>query len=84
MLNDKLADIENCDVLLLVGTNPRYEAPVFNSRIRKAFLYSDIEIGVIGSYVDLTYQYDYLGANSNILDEILEGKSEFAQVLFNF
>jgi NADH dehydrogenase (ubiquinone) Fe-S protein 1 len=35
LLNDKIIAIEQCDALLLVGTNPRYEAPVFNARIRK-------------------------------------------------
>lgn len=80
LLNDKLASVECCDALLLVGTNPRYEAPVYNARIRKAFLYSDIQIGVIGSNVDLTYEYDYLGKNVSILDQLIEGKSPFAQV----
>jgi NADH dehydrogenase (ubiquinone) Fe-S protein 1 len=37
LMNDKLIAIENCDALLLVGTNPRYEAPVFNARIRKTY-----------------------------------------------
>lgn len=35
LLNSRIAGIEDCDLLLLVGTNPRYEAPLFNARIRK-------------------------------------------------
>lgn len=35
LLNTRIAGIEDCDLLLLVGTNPRYEAPLFNARIRK-------------------------------------------------
>lgn len=35
LLNSGIAGIEECDLLLLIGTNPRYEAPLFNARIRK-------------------------------------------------
>ncbi|CAK5044231.1 unnamed protein product [Meloidogyne enterolobii] len=81
LFNDKITSIENCDLLLLVGTNPRYEAPVLNARIRKAFIYSDMEIGVIGSNVDLTYEYHYLGSNSSILDDLIDGKNAFSKKL---
>ena len=30
--------IQEADLLLLVGTNPRYEAPLVNTRIRKRYL----------------------------------------------
>ncbi|KAI6225196.1 NADH-ubiquinone oxidoreductase 75 kDa subunit, mitochondrial [Aphelenchoides fujianensis] len=81
LLNDKLAGVEKADVILLVGTNPRYEAPVFNARIRKTFLYSDVQIGLIGSPVDLTYDYDHLGTAATAIDELAGGKSEFAKKL---
>jgi len=81
LLNDKLISVDSCDVLLLIGTNPRYEAPLFNSRIRKAFLHSDIEIGVVGSYVDLTYDYQYLGSTMKAVDELLSGQSAFSEKL---
>uniref|UniRef100_A0A915DKI6 NADH-ubiquinone oxidoreductase 75 kDa subunit, mitochondrial n=1 Tax=Ditylenchus dipsaci TaxID=166011 RepID=A0A915DKI6_9BILA len=83
LLNDKIVGVENCDALLLVGTNPRYEAPVFNARIRKAFLHTDIEIGVIGSYVDLTYDYDHIGSESRDIDKILAGKTQFSKKLMS-
>lgn len=37
-MNDKIIGVEDADVLLLIGSNPRYEAPVFNARIRKTFV----------------------------------------------
>lgn len=37
LLNTGIAGIEEADLLLLVGTNPRYEAPLFNARIRKRY-----------------------------------------------
>lgn len=78
-MNDGITGIENCDALLLVGTNPRYEAPVLNARIRKAFLYTDIEIGVIGGDSDLTYDYEHLGSSTKAIDDVLAGKSAFAK-----
>ncbi|KAL7079634.1 hypothetical protein ACQ4LE_001099 [Meloidogyne hapla] len=81
LFNDKITSIENCDLLLLVGTNPRYEAPVLNARIRKTFLYSEMEVGVIGSNVDLTYEYHYLGTNSSALDDLIDGKNTFSKKL---
>ncbi|KAK0411617.1 hypothetical protein QR680_005748 [Steinernema hermaphroditum] len=73
LFNDAFVGVENADCLLLVGTNPRYEAPVLNARIRKTFLHSDIEIGVIGSEVELTYDYDYLGPSTKAVDTLLTG-----------
>lgn len=80
---DGLAEVENCDALLLVGTNPRYEAPVFNARIRKTFLQKDIDIAVIGGKIDLTYEYDYLGESASSLNQVLDGRSSFAKKLFS-
>ena len=50
--------IEEADLVLLVGTNPRFEAPLLNSRIRKSFLHNDLEIALIGPEVNLTYEYE--------------------------
>ena len=79
LLNDRLTGVESADVILLVGTNPRYEAPVFNARIRKAFIYSDVEIGLIGSASDLTYDYEHLGTSASAIGELFDGKSDFAK-----
>jgi NADH dehydrogenase/NADH:ubiquinone oxidoreductase subunit G len=50
--------VEEADLVLLVGTNPRFEAPLLNSRIRKSFLHNDLEIAVVGPNVNLTYDYE--------------------------
>jgi NADH dehydrogenase (ubiquinone) Fe-S protein 1 len=50
--------VEEADLVLLVGTNPRFEAPLLNSRIRKSHLHNDLEIAVIGPKVNLTYEYE--------------------------
>lgn len=60
LLNNKIANVEEADVLLLIGTNPRYEAPVLNIRIRKGYLHGEQSIGLIGSKVNLNYGYEVL------------------------
>ncbi|NWY29836.1 NDUS1 oxidoreductase, partial [Pheucticus melanocephalus] len=83
LLNTKIAGVEEADVLLLVGTNPRFEAPLFNARIRKSWLHNDLQVALIGSPVDLTYRYEHLGESPQILQEIASGKHAFSKVLDN-
>ncbi|NWZ89955.1 NDUS1 oxidoreductase, partial [Nesospiza acunhae] len=83
MLNTKIAGVEEADVLLLVGTNPRFEAPLFNARIRKSWLHNDLQVALVGSPVDLTYRYEHLGESPQILQEIASGKHAFSKVLDN-
>jgi NADH dehydrogenase (ubiquinone) Fe-S protein 1 len=82
LLNTRLAGVEEADVLLLVGSNPRLEAPLFNTRVRKAWLHNDLRIGVIGApHLDLKYDYEFLGESPKLLEEIASGKHPFAKVL---
>lgn len=70
IMNSSIAGIEESDLVLLIGTNPRYEAPMVNARIRKAWVHNEIDVAVIGSKVDLTYTYDHLGDSPEILKEL--------------
>jgi NADH-quinone oxidoreductase subunit G len=81
IFNSGFAGIEDADALLIVGSNPRLEAPVVNARIRKRWLDGDFPIAVVGPQADLTYGYEYLGAGPQTLDEIASGKHAFAQIL---
>ncbi|XP_007898240.1 NADH-ubiquinone oxidoreductase 75 kDa subunit, mitochondrial [Callorhinchus milii] len=81
LLNTKIAGVEEADVLLLVGTNPRFEAPLFNVRIRKSWLHNDLRVALVGANVDLTYTYDHLGDSPQVLQEIASGNHPFSQVL---
>ncbi|MES2907024.1 MAG: NADH-quinone oxidoreductase subunit NuoG [Pseudomonadota bacterium] len=62
IFNNGITALENADTIVLVGTNPRLEAPVLNARIRKRWLRGGLKIFVVGERVDLTYDYTYLGA----------------------
>ncbi|MDP1631903.1 MAG: NADH-quinone oxidoreductase subunit NuoG [Caulobacter sp.] len=79
LFNSTLAGIEQADVVLLVGTNPRLEAPVFNARLRKQWLAGKTRFGVIGQQADLTYDYDYLGAGPASIAGLAKSKSDFVK-----
>ena len=81
LFNSGIEGIEGVDALLLVGTNPRLEAAVLNTRIRKRWRHGTLAVGLIGERADLTYPYDYLGAGPQTLREVLDGKHGFADVL---
>ena len=73
IFNSTIAGIDQADFILMIGTNPRHEAPVLNARIRKKWLQGDLKIALIGHEVDLTYDYDYLGNDASLLDQISQG-----------
>ncbi|KAH9000633.1 Ndufs1, NADH-ubiquinone oxidoreductase 75kD subunit (775) [Lactarius hatsudake] len=79
LFNATIPGVEQADVILLVGTNPRHEAAVLNSRIRKSWLHTSLEVGLIGERVDTAYGYDYLGQDTKALADFIAGKGEFAE-----
>ncbi|XP_062518263.1 NADH-ubiquinone oxidoreductase 75 kDa subunit, mitochondrial-like [Corticium candelabrum] len=83
IMNSGIAGIEDADVLLLVGTNPRFEAPLVNARIRKSWIHNDLRIVMVGGQVDLTYTYEHLGESSSLLNDIVNGKHSFSKEFAN-
>jgi NADH-quinone oxidoreductase subunit G len=79
--NSGIAGIDRCDALLLVGTNPRWEAPIVNARIRKRWLAGRLPVAAIGPQHDLTYKFEYLGAGPQTLADLVDGKLAFAQAM---
>jgi NADH-quinone oxidoreductase subunit G len=72
VLNTGIAGIEDATSLLIIGSNPRREAPIVNARIRKRWLRGDFKVSLIGEKVDLTYAYDYLGAGPETLADLVK------------
>nr|WP_047575233.1 NADH-quinone oxidoreductase subunit NuoG [Methylobacterium sp. ZNC0032] len=72
VLNAGIAGIEDATSLLIIGSNPRREAPILNARIRKRWLRGDLKVSVIGEKADLTYAYDHLGAGPETLAEVVK------------
>ncbi|MFT6346933.1 MAG: NADH-quinone oxidoreductase subunit G [Myxococcota bacterium] len=79
--NTTISGIDNADSCLIIGVNPRTTAPIINARIRKRFLSRKLKIAAIGVDADLTYKYENLGNEVQALQDILDGKSSYNEVL---
>ena len=59
----------------------RYEAPIFNSRLRKCWIHNELNVGVVGPKVDLSYDYDHLGDSTDVVAQLATGAHPFAKKL---
>ena len=73
-----IEDIDDAKAIMLVGTNPRDEAPVLNARIRKAWINGAV-VGVIGQAMDLSYEHFHLGTDRAALSDQLGKEHPSAQ-----
>jgi NADH-quinone oxidoreductase subunit G len=71
LFNTTIAGLEQADAIMLIGTNPRLEAPLINARLRKHWLATGVNIGVVGDQTDLNYNYAYVGAGAASLKQML-------------
>lgn len=75
IFNSTIEGIDSADQILIVGSNPRHEAAVLNSRIRGRWLESDdVEISHVGSAFESTFQMNELGTTANDLEAALKGE----------
>ena len=81
LFNATIEGIEQADALLIIGSNPRYEASVLNARIRKRWRRGGFPIGLIGEAGELRYDYEYLGAGTDSLGELVQGSVSFIEKL---
>jgi len=81
LLNTTITGCEEADLVLLIGTNPRYEAPILNARLRKGWIHNELDVGVLGPQVDLSYDYEHLGDSTEALQKLGDGTHPFAKKL---
>ena len=82
LFNTTIAGIDQADAALIIGSNPRLEAPVINARIRKRHVQGRFPIGRIGpAGVDLTYPHQHLGDGPAAIRALLDGSHPFAATL---
>ncbi|MGH7070718.1 MAG: molybdopterin-dependent oxidoreductase, partial [Acetobacteraceae bacterium] len=81
LFNTTIAGIDHADAILLIGTNPRREAPVLNARLRKCWFSGHVPVGAIGPEADITYATDWLGDGPAALRALLAGEHAFAKTL---
>jgi len=79
LFNSSINGIENCDLIILIGANPRLEATILNSRIRKAYLKNNIKIYSVGNPGDLTYPYEIIGSSTTTIKNIVSNSHQISQ-----
>ena len=83
IFNSKINGIEDCDLILLIGTNPRYEATILNSRIRKSYLKNKTEIFSLENIGDLTYPYKVLENDIEVINKIIKNEHELSDKIIS-
>jgi len=84
IFNPSITGIEESDVVLLVGTNPRMEAPLVATRIRKAqTLNPRHRVALVGPKCDLAFPYSFLGPSSQGLQDLVAGTGTFSKTMKN-
>ena len=81
LFNSKLSGIDESDGCLLIGTNPRIEAALINSRIIRKSKENNYSIGLLGNKSELNYNYDYLGDDPSIIYDLIDNNNPFCEKL---
>lgn len=81
--NTGIAGLEEADAVLLVGTNPRMEAPLVASRLRKSVSLGLQKVGLVGPACDLAFKHKHLGESTSVLKQIASGNHAFSKTLQN-
>lgn len=80
-LNVRMNDVSKADKILLIGTNPRFEAPILNSWIRQAYRSNESDIYVVGPTCDYNYHVTYLGTDGKALSKVCEAMKKAKNLL---
>ena len=81
LFNTTINGIEEADLILLIGTNPRYEATILNARIRKSYLSNNTKIISLNDLGDLTYPYQSLDGQTQTLKDIFNDNHEISKLI---
>jgi NADH-quinone oxidoreductase subunit G len=81
LFNTTIAGIEEADVCVLIGANPRWEAAMVNARIRKAWRKGKLKVFHMGELTDLTYPYTHLGTDPSIIGDMINGEHALSHIL---
>ncbi len=79
LFNSSINGIEEADLIILIGTNPRFEATMVNARIRKAFINNNTKIFSLNDVGDLTYDYQCLNGKTKTIKDIFENNDELSK-----
>ena len=79
LFNSSINGIEEADLILLIGANPRFEATMINARIRKAYLNNNTKVVSLNDLGDLTYSYQSLNGKVKTIKDIFENNNELSK-----
>ena len=83
LFNSTINGIEETDLILLIGTNPRFEATMLNARIRKAYLKNKTKIISVNDLGDLTYPYQHLDGKTKVIKDIIDNNNDISTNIIN-
>ncbi len=83
LFNSTINGIEKADLILLIGTNPRFEATMLNARIRKAFVNNNTKIISLNNVGELTYEYQCLDGKTKTFKDIIDNNHEISRKIIN-
>ncbi|MBD1153342.1 NADH-quinone oxidoreductase subunit G [Pelagibacterales bacterium SAG-MED24] len=83
LFNSSINGIEETDLILLIGTNPRFEATMVNARIRKTYLNNNTKIISLNDVGDLTYPYNFLDGKTKTIKDIIDNKHDVSKDIIN-
>ncbi len=84
LFNTTIEGVDSADAVVIIGSNPRLEAPIINARIRKNVVNRQMPVYMVGAEVDLTYKYKHLGDKPENIAELYDGKSAISKELAKF
>ena len=83
LFNSSINGIEESDLILLIGANPRYEATMVNARIRKAYVNNNTKIISLNNVGDLTYDYESLDGKTQTIKNIAENTNDISKLIID-
>ena len=83
LFNSTINGIEETDLILMIGTNPRFEATMVNARIRKAYVNNNTKIISLNNIGDLTYVYESLDGKTQTIKDIIENKNDISKLIID-
>ena len=83
LFNSSINGVEEADFILLIGTNPRFEATMLNARIRKAFVNNKTKIISLNDVGELTYDYESLDGKTQTIKDIIDNNHKISTEIIN-
>jgi len=83
LFNSKINGIEESDLILIIGANPRFESTILNARIRKSYVNQKTKVISLNDIGDLTYPYQSLDGKIKTIFDIFKGHHDVSKEILN-